>query len=53
MELHRLTTASCLANIQADEKRVCMLEAKYNELRSEQDKESDGKVISWFLKNPQ
>ena len=44
-EVNRLATANCLANIQANEKRVCMLEAKYNELKNEMDKESDGKLL--------
>ena len=43
-EVNRLMTANCLANIQANEKRVCMLEAKYNELKSEQGQEGDGKT---------
>lgn len=43
-EISRLMTPNCLANIQANEKRVCMLEAKFSELKSEQEKEADGRI---------
>ena len=51
-EVNRLMTANCLANIQANEKRVCMLEAKYNELKTEQSQEGDGKTLSRLMGKP-
>ena len=49
--MNRLMTVNCLANIQGNEKRVCMLEAKYNELKSELEKEADGRYQENHHKN--